>query len=99
MTIQQLSKHEKSSVNFTRRSDQSIDQYIMCYDQHKVRMKRYKMELGERVHRLNLLCGDNLSDDELRITMHEVDGDKRDEQAKRSLKKYSGNSSITNSQW
>ena len=63
-------------------------------------MKRYKMELGERVHGLNLLCGANLSDDELRITMREVDGDKPDEmyeQAKRSLKKYYGNSSITNS--
>ena len=62
-------------------------------------MKRYKMELGERVHGLNLLCGANLSDDELRITMREVDGDKPDEmyeQAKRSLKKYYGNSSITN---
>ena len=45
-------------------------------------------------------CGANLSDDELRITIHEVDGDKPDEmyeQAKRSLKKYYGNSSITNS--
>ena len=48
-------------------------------------MKLYKMELGERVHGLNLLCGANLSDDELRITMREVDGDKPDdiyEQAK-----------------
>ena len=48
------------------------------------------MELGERVHGPNLLCGANLSDDELRITMREVDGDKLDEmyeQAKRSLKK------------
>ena len=63
-------------------------------------MKRYKMKLGERVHGLNLLCGANLSDNELRITMREVDGDKPDEmyeQAKRSLKKYYGNSSITNS--
>ena len=89
----------KDFKNFTRRSDQSIDQYIMCYDQYKVRMKRYKMELGERVHRLNLLCRANLSDDELRITMCEVDGDKPDEmyeQAKRSLKKCYGSSSITN---
>ena len=90
----------KEFRNFTRRSDQSVDQYIMCYDQYKVRMKHYKMELGERVYGLNLLCGANLSDDELRITMREVDGDKPDEmyeQAKRSLKKYYGNSSITNS--
>ena len=70
-------KTRKEFRNFTR-SDQSIDQYIMCYDQYKVRIKRYKMELGERVHELNLLCGANLSDDELRITMHEVDGDKPD---------------------
>ena len=72
----------------------------MCYDQYKVRMKLYKMELGERVHGLNLLCGANLSDDKLQITMREVDGDKPDEmyeQANRSLKKYYGNSSITNS--
>ena len=90
----------KEFRNFTRRLDQSIDQYIICYDQYKVRMKRYKMELGERVHGLDLLCGANLSDDELRITMREVDGVKPDEmyeQAKRSLKKYYGNSSITNS--
>ena len=60
--------------DFYRRSDQSIDQYIMCYDQYRIRMKRYKMELGERVHELYLLCAANLSDDELRITMHEVDG-------------------------
>ena len=81
----------KEFRNFTRRSDQSIDQYIMRYDQYKVRMKRYKMELGERVNGLNLLCGANLSDDELRITIGEEDGDKSDEmydQAKRSLKKY-----------
>ena len=60
----------------------------MCYDQYKVRMKCYKMELGKRVHGLNLLCGANLSDDELRTTMREVDGDKPDEmyeQAKQSL--------------
>ena len=88
----------KEFRNFTRSSDQSVDQYIMCYDQYKVRMKRYKMEFEERVHGLNLLCG---ADDELRITMREVvDGDKPDEmyeQAKRSLKMYYGNSSITNS--
>ena len=55
-----------------------------------------------KVHGLNLLCGVNLSDDELRFTMHEVDGDKPDEmyeQTTRSLKKYYGNVSacITNS--
>ena len=59
----------KEFRNFTRSSDQSVDQYIMCYDQYKVRMKRYKMGFGERVHGLNLLCG---ADDELRITMREV---------------------------
>ena len=38
---------------------------------------------------LNILCGATLSDDELRITMRQVDGDKPDqmyEQAKQSLK-------------
>ena len=69
----------KEFRNITRMLDQSIDQYIMCYDQYKVRMKDYKMELGERVHGLNLLCGANFSDDEFRITMREVDGDKPDE--------------------
>ena len=90
----------KEFRNFTGRSDQSIDQCVMCYDQYKVRMKHYKLELGERVHGLNLLCDANLTDGELRITMREVDWDKPDEmyeQAKRSLKKYYGISSITNS--
>ena len=53
-------------------------------------MKRYRMELGERVHGLNLICGANLSDDELQITMRELDRNKPDEmyeQGKRSLKK------------
>ena len=27
----------KEFRNFTRRSDQSVDQYIMCYDQYKVK--------------------------------------------------------------
>ena len=43
----------KEFRNFTRRSDQSVDQYIMCHYKYKVRMKRYKMKLGERVHGLN----------------------------------------------
>ena len=79
----------KEFMNFTRRSDQSTDQYIMCNDQYKFRTKRYKVELGERVLGLYLLGGANLSDDALRITMREVDGGKPDEmyeQAKRSLK-------------
>ena len=82
----------------SRQQNQSIDEYIMLYEKYKLRMKRYKMDLGERIHGLNLLCGANLADDELRIAMREVNSDQPDEiyeQAKRSLKKYFGKSSIT----
>ena len=30
------------------------------------------MDLGEHIHKLNLLCAANLSNDELRITTYEV---------------------------
>ena len=33
------------------KKDQTIDQYIMHYK------KRYKIDVGERIHGLNLLCG------------------------------------------
>ena len=33
------------------------------------------MDLGERVHGLNLLCGANLQDGELRIALREIDSD------------------------
>jgi len=52
-------------------------------------MHRFDMELGERIHRLNLLCGANLDDSSLRLAMREVDGDKPEEmyeQAKKALK-------------
>ena len=53
----------------------------------------------ERIHELNLLCDASLKDDELRIAMREVDNENPNEmynQAKRSLKKYYGSSSISN---
>ena len=85
--------------NLTRSSDQTIDQYIMHYEKYKTKMKRFKMDLGERIHGLNLLCGAGLTDSELRIAMREVDNDIPDEmyeQAKKALKKYFGSSAISN---
>ena len=35
-------------------------------------MRRFKIDLGEHIQELNLLCGANLSDVELRIAMREV---------------------------
>jgi len=91
----------KEFRNLVRKDEQNIEQYIMMYEKYKVRMKRFKMDLGERIHGLNLLCGANLSDSNLRIAMREVDGDSPDEmyeQAKKALKKYFGNSAIKNEQ-
>ena len=71
----------------------------MCYEKYKVRMRRFNMELGERIHGSNLLCGASLKDDELRIAMREVDNENPNEmynQAKKLLKKYYGSSSISN---
>ena len=62
-------------------------------------MRRFKMDLGEHIHGLNLLCGANLSDAELRITMREVNTKYPNEmymQAKKALEKYCGSSSISN---
>ena len=50
-----------------RKGNQTIEDYMMIYE--KLKMKRYSMDLGERVHGLNLLCGANLQDDELRIAI------------------------------
>ena len=61
-------------------------------------MKRYSKDLGERVHGLNLLCGANLQDDELRIAIREIDSDDPKnmyKHAKNALKKYFGKSAIT----
>ena len=80
-----------------RLDGQSIDNYIMAYEQCKTKLKRYKMDLTERIHGLNLLCGAHLTDEELRIAMRDVDGDKPDEmynQAKKALKKYYGKSAL-----
>ena len=84
---------------FSRKEGQSTDNYIMCYEKYKVRMRLFSMDLSEHIHRLNLLCGASLKDVELRIAMHEVDNENPNEmhnQAKKLLKKYYGSSSISN---
>ena len=47
----------------------------MIYEKCKLKTKHYSKDLGERVHGLNLLCGANLQDDELRIAIREIDSD------------------------
>ena len=62
-------------------------------------MRRFNMNLGERIHVLNLSYGASLKDDELRTAMREVDNENPNEMynpAKKSLKKYYGSSSISN---
>ena len=66
----------KEFKSLCRKDSQTIDQYIMTYDQYKSKMRRYKMDLGERIHGLNLLCSAN---NELQIAMREVDHEKPDE--------------------
>ena len=70
----------------------------MIHEKYKLKMKRYSMDLGERVHGLNLLCGANLRDDELRIAMREIDSDDPEnmyKHAKNALKKCFRKSAIT----
>ena len=70
----------------------------MIYEKCKLKIKRYSKDLGERVHGLNLLCGGNLHDDELRIAIREIDsGDPKNiyKHARNALKKYFGKSAIT----
>ena len=43
----------------------------MHYEKYKTKMNLFDTNLGEKIHDLNLLCGANLSDDELRIVMRE----------------------------
>ena len=89
----------KEFCNLVRKDKQNIEQYIMMYKKYKVCMKRFKMDLRERIHGLSLLCGANLNDSDLRIAMREVDNESPDEmyeQAKKALKKYFDNSAITN---
>jgi len=91
----------KEFRNLSRKEGQTIEQYIMYYEKYKVRMERNNMNLGDRIHGLNLLCGANLNDSDLRLAMREVDGDQPTEmykQAKKSLKKYFGVSAVSNSQ-
>ena len=71
----------------------------MCYEKYKVKMRRFKMDLGEHIDGLDLLCGVNLSDAALRISMREVNTEYPNEmnmQAKKPLKKKTGSSSISN---
>ena len=70
----------------------------MIYEKCKLKMKCYSKDLGERVHGLNLLCGANLQDDELRIAIQEIESDDPKnmyKHAKNALKKYFGKSAIT----
>ena len=90
----------KEFKELRRANDQSVDSFIMVYEQYKSKMKRFKMDLTERIHGLNLLCSANLNDDALRICMREVDGDLPDEMydnAKKALKKYYGVSAVSSS--
>ena len=91
----------KEFRTLSRKEGQTIEQYIMHYEKYKVRMERYNMNLGDRIHGLNLLCGANLNDSDLRLAMREVDGDQPNEmykQAKKALKKYFGLSAVSSNQ-
>ena len=43
----------------------------MHHEKYKTKMHLFDMNFREKNHHLNLLCGANLSDDELRIVMRE----------------------------
>ena len=88
----------KEFKSLKRDDTQTVANFIMQYEQYKSKMKRFKMDLTERIHGLNLLCSANLSDDALRICMREVDADQPDqmfENAKKALKKYYGVSAVS----
>ena len=57
---------------FCGKDGQTVDDYIMCYEKYKFKIKQFKMDLGEHIHELNLLCGANLSNAGLHIAMREV---------------------------
>ena len=59
----------KDFKTLARSKEQSIDNYVMMYEQSKLKLKLYKKDLNERIHGLNLLCSANLDDDALRICM------------------------------
>ena len=69
----------KEFRTFYRKERQSIDGYIMCYEKYKVRKRSFNMDLGERIHGLNLLCGVSLKDDKLRKAMREVNNENPNE--------------------
>ena len=84
---------------FYRENGQTADGYITCYEKCKIKMRRFKMDLSEHIHGLNLLRAANLSDPELCTSMREVNTEYLNEmymQGKKSLKKYLGSSSISN---
>ena len=69
---------------------QSIDNHTMCFEKYKIKMKWFNIELGERIHGLNLLCCASLTDHESGIAMRKVNNENPNEvynQAKTSLKK------------
>ena len=81
-----------------RQPEQTIDQYILSYDRFMNLMKRHKMDLPPMIHGLNLIYSSKLSDNDLKIVMREVDNDKPEDMykdAKKSLKKYLGTSSVS----
>ena len=71
-TIIQLRLKLERILKFCCKDGQTDDDYNMCYEKYKVKMRLFKMDLGEHIHKLNLLCAANLSNDELCITMREV---------------------------
>ena len=42
---------------FCRKDGKNVDDYIMCHEKCKVKIRRFKMYLREHMHELNLLCG------------------------------------------
>lgn len=60
---------------------------------YKMWIKRFKMDVCKRIHRLNLLCRPGLTDTALRITMREVNNNEPEQmckQPKKLLKQYFG---------
>ena len=72
-----------------RKPGQTVDEYIMAYEKCKTRMERKKMNIGERIHGLNIMCGADLNKNDLNLAMREVDGEQPQEmfsQAKKAFK-------------
>ena len=43
--------------NFCRKDGKTVDDYIMCHEKCKVKMRRFKMDLRGHMYELNLLRG------------------------------------------